>query len=215
MFRTVSIICFLLTLLGIGLHRISLGRRPGSNWRPSDILKGPVYLLTLLLLPQRLSLVGRFKKLVYLLALFCSLVLAVTGFCPVLIMGRHLAGYMLMIHVTAGGVFAACLVILAVTWAHQHRFNESDWLWLAAVVGRRLPKSDLLPKEGRLFCKLCFWLIVVLGLPLMLSVVLSMFPIFGTAGQNFLANTHRYSTLAFAVVAVVHTYLLTRAATSR
>jgi hypothetical protein len=49
-----------------------------------------------------------------------------------------------------------------------------------------------------------------LALPVILSVVLSMFPLFGTDGQEFLLNLHRYSALLLALVAIVHTYLIIR-----
>ncbi|HUW19675.1 MAG TPA: hypothetical protein VMW16_10270 [Sedimentisphaerales bacterium] len=216
MFRTVSIIVFLATIAAIALHDVaSRLRLPAGRRRPVNILKGLVYLLTLLFLEQRLTLLGRLKKLVYLLALLCFVVLAITGFYPVLILGKHISGYLLMIHVTAGGVFAACLVILALTWAHSHRFNETDWPWLASLVRRELQKHRLIPESSELLRKVCFWLLVIAALPLMLSVVLSMFPLFDTAWQHLLADTHRYSTLAFAVVAIIHTYLMIGTATSR
>jgi hypothetical protein len=37
-----------------------------------------------------------------------------------------------------------------------------------------------------------------------------MFPLFGTDGQEFLLNLHRYSALLLALVAIVHTYLIIR-----
>ncbi|MHC4624482.1 MAG: hypothetical protein ACYS4W_11345, partial [Planctomycetota bacterium] len=190
MFRTISIIAFVVTVAAIALHHLVCRLRSRAG-RSSNILKGLVYLLTLLFLPQQLSLLGKLKKLLYLLAVLCVVVLAVTGFYPVLILGKHISGYLLMIHVTAGGVFAACLVLLAFTWAHSHRFEQSDWPWLTSLVRRELQKNTLLPKTPDLLGKVCFWLLIILALPLMLSVVLSMFPLFGTAGQNLLADTHR------------------------
>ncbi|MHC4618784.1 MAG: hypothetical protein ACYTEQ_13655 [Planctomycetota bacterium] len=213
MFRTVSIIVFLITLGVVALHHF-VARLRSPAGRSANILKGLVYLLTLLFFPQKLSLLGKLKKLVYLLAMLCTVVLAVTGFYPVLILGEHISGYLLMIHVTAGGVFAFCLVILALTWAHSFRFNENDWPWLTSLVRRELQTNTLLPKTPDLLRKICFWLLIIVALPLMLSVVLSMFPLFGTAGQNLLADTHRYSTLAFAVIAIIHTYLVIGTRTS-
>ncbi|MHC4622231.1 MAG: hypothetical protein ACYTEQ_31235 [Planctomycetota bacterium] len=215
MFRTVSIIVLLITIGAVALHHLisRFGSLPKAG--PIGIARGLVYLLTLLFLPQQLTLLGKFKKLLYLLAMLCGVVLAVTGFYPVLILGKHISGYLLMIHVTAGGVFAACLALLALAFAHSHRFNENDWPWLTSMVRGQLQKPKLLPESSDLLRKMCFWLLIVLALPLMLSVVLSMFPLFGTAGQLLLADTHRYSTLAFAVVAIIHTYLIIRAPTSK
>jgi cytochrome b subunit of formate dehydrogenase len=215
MFRTVSIVVFLITIGAVGLHYLIAWLRSPKKGGPACIVRGLVYLLTLLFLPQQLTLLGKLKKLLYLLAMLCVVVLAVTGFYPVLILGEHISGYLLMIHVTAGGVFAACLVLLAFTFAHSHSFDDKDWPWLTSLVRRELQKSQLLPESSDLVRKVCFWLLIILALPLMLSVVLSMFPLFGTAEQLLLADTHRYSTLAFAVVAIIHTYLIIRAPTSK
>jgi cytochrome b subunit of formate dehydrogenase len=214
MFRTVSIIVFLITIGAVALHYLVSRLRSPAKAGPVGIARGLVYLLTLLFLPQQLTLLGKFKKLLYLVAMLCVVVLGVTGFYPVLILGKHISGYLLMIHVTAGGVFAACLALLALAFAHSRRFNERDWPWLISLIRRRLQKNPFLPKNTDLPRKICFWLLVVLALPVMLSVVLSMFPLLGTAGQLLLAEAHRYSTLAFAVVAIIHTYLIIRAPTS-
>ena len=215
MFRTVSIIVLLVAVAALALHYLVWRLRSPAKAGPVCIVRGLVYLLTLLFLPQQLTLLGKFKKLLYLVAMPCVVVLAVTGFYPVLVLGKHISGYLLMIHVTTGGVFAACLALLAFTFAHSHRFDEKDWPWLTSVVRRELQNSKLLPENSDLVRKICFWLLIILALPLMLSVVLSMFPLLGTAGQLLLAEAHRYSTLAFAVVAIIHTYLIIRAPTSK
>ena len=58
--------------------------------------------------------------------------------------------------------------------------------------------------------RIAFWLIIFLALPLILSIVLSMFPYFGTHWQELLLSIHRYTALVFTLVAIVHTYLLIR-----
>ncbi len=173
-----------------------------------------VHLFTLLFLEQKLSLLGVFKKLVYLIALLCFCVLAVNGFYAALVLGRSISGYWIMLQTTAGGVFAVCVAILAVMWARRHRFNESDWPGLQHILERiTLAKSageKPLNRSGRLGQKITFWLLVVLALPLILSMVSSMFPLFGTDGQKLLLELHRYSALLFALAAIVHIYLVIR-----
>jgi len=215
MFRTVSIIVFLITVLAVALHYLAGRLRSRQKAGPACIARGFVYILTLLFLPQQLTLLGKVKKLLYLLAMLCVIVLGVTGFYPVLALNKHIAGYLLMIHVTAGGVFAFCLVLLAFGFAQSHRFVEADWPWLTGLVRREAQRPKLLPGSCDLVRKICFWLLLILALPLMLSVVSSMFPLSGTAGQVLLADIHRYSTLAFAAVAVIHTYLVTGVPKSR
>ena len=164
MFRTVSIIVLLVAVAGLALHYLVSRLRSPAKAGPIGIARGLVYLLTLLFLPQQLTLLGKFKKLLYLVAMLCVVVLAVTGFYPVLILGKHLSGYLLMIHVTTGGVFAACLVLLALVFGHNHRFNENDWSWLTSVVRRELQNSKLLPENSDLVRKICFWLLIILAL---------------------------------------------------
>jgi len=182
-----------------------------------------VYLLTLLFIPQKLNLAGVLRKLVYLLALLCFAVLFITGFYSKLIYGTTISGYWLMLHATFAPIFAICMAILAVMWAHDCRLDKRYWPWLQRIlrvgcamhttkimVGDAHPTSAnvAVPEKHELAQKICFWLIVVLALPLILSIILSMFPLFGTHWQELLADTHRYSALLFALVVIVHTYLM-------
>ena len=115
-----------------------------------------------------------------------------------------------MLHATFAPVFAGCLAVLAVMWAHNCRFNRGDWPWLQRIIHREIASNEAVAEKKGLVQKICFWLIVVLALPVILSIVLSMFPLFGTKGQDFLLNMHRYSTLLLALIAIVHTYLIIR-----
>jgi cytochrome b subunit of formate dehydrogenase len=173
-----------------------------------DGLRVLIYLLTLLLLEQKLNLIGILRKLVYLVALLCFIVLLVTGFFQRLVLAESISGYLLMLHATAAGVFAACLAILAVMWAHNCRFNKNDWPWLQKLLQREAVNKAA-GEKYELWQKVSFWMIVFLALPLILSSVLSMFMFFGTEWQEFLLNVHRYSALTLALAAIVHTYLMT------
>jgi cytochrome b subunit of formate dehydrogenase len=168
----------------------------------------------MLFVEQRLSPMGVLRKLVYLLALLCFVVLAVTAFGPRLFLGKAISGYWLMVHATFAPVFAVCLAVLAVMWASHCRFAGSDWPWLQRLIRRvTLPKT---PEEksvcqcSKLGQKITFWLIIVSALPLILSIVSSMFTLFGTHWQELLLDTHRYSALALALAVIVHTYLTIR-----
>lgn len=225
MFRLISIIGFGAVLVGIGLHYMALRRRSsdvlwaGFRTCCMGILRGLTFLLTLLLLQQRLRALGIFKKLIFLLGLLCFVVLVVTGFYPPVVLGSRLSGYLRMVHVTAGGVFAVCVAILAVAWAHQHRFDRSDWQ--PAGGGLRIIRPSAAnegpgslgpgPERPDLGRKICFWLIILLALPVILSIVLSMFRLFGTDIQEFLFHLHRYSSLLLALVGIVYIYLTTLA----
>jgi len=213
MFRIVSIIGFIVCFTGIAVCCVASPCR-GCGWRPGQILRRLIHLFTLLFVEQRLSPLGILRKLVYLLMLLCFVVLAVTGFYPALILGKSLSGYLLMLHATFAPVFAACLAILAVMWASHCYFTWGDWPWLQRLIRRVIlpvtANKKPVCESSNLGQKITFWLIVLLALPLILSAVSSMFPLFGTHGQELLLDVHRYSALLLALVAIVHTYLVIR-----
>ena len=198
MFRTASITCFIIVLAGIAIH--CLASRPKLAAICSKKAR------------QKLSLIGVLRKLAYLLALLCFAVLLVTGFAPRLAFARPISGYWSMLHVTAAPVFTVCVAVLAVMWAHNCRLDKNYWPWLQRILHHRNP-NQAIPEKHELTQKICFWLILLLVLPLALSVIVCMFPLFGTHWQEFFAAVHRYCALLFALLAIIHTYLmiLTRA----
>ena len=210
MFQTISIVAFLVTLGALALNCIISPCK--ECWRHP--LRKLVQLFTLLFIEQKLSPAGVLRKLVYLLALLCFVVLAFTGFYPTIVLGKHISGYLVMVHATFAPVFAICLAVLAVMWARNSRFNGSEWPWFQRFVRRiTLTKStgkEAPPKSSELGQKISFWLIIFLALPLALSIVLSMFPLLGTYWQEILLEIHRYTALLFFLVVIVHIYLMIR-----
>ena len=198
MYQTISIIAFLITLAGIVLHRLV---SPSHKKRKRKSTK-------------KLSPVGILRILVYLFALLCFVVLAVTGFYPLLVLGEHISGYLVMVHATFAPIFAVCLAVLAMMWAGRCRFVYSDWPWFERFVQRitsvKSSSEEAPSKSSGLGQKMAFWLIIFLALPLILSIVLIMLPLFGTHCQELLLSMHRYTALVFALVAIVHTYLVIR-----
>ncbi|MHC4069066.1 MAG: cytochrome b/b6 domain-containing protein [Planctomycetota bacterium] len=214
MFRVISITGFIIVFASLAFHCLVFPVSGKHKWGPVAVLKKLIHLLTVVLLPQQLSLLGVLRKLLYLLTLLCFVVLVLTGFYRPLVMDENLSGYLLMIHATFAPVFAICVAILAVMWAHHNRFKAADWPWLLRVLRCfiRMKTADE-QDEGQRSClvqKIAFWLIIFLTLPVILSIVLGMFPIFGTHGQEVLLNLHRYSTLALTLTAIVHIYLIIR-----
>ena len=198
MFRTVSITCFVIVLVGVAIH--CLASRPKLAVLCSKKAR------------QKLSLIAALRKLAYLLGLLCFVVLLVTGFAPRLVFARPISGYWSMLHVTAAPVFTVCVVVLAVMWAHNCRLDKNYWPWLQRILQRKSP-NEVAPQKHEFTQKICFGLIILLVLPLALSVIVCMFPLFGTHWQEFFANVHRYCALLFALLVIIHTYLmiLTRA----
>jgi len=210
MYQTISIVAFLVTICALALNCIISPCK--ECWRHP--LRKVVQLVTMLFIEQKLSPAGVLRKLVYLLALLCLVVLAFTGFYPTLVLGEHISGYLVMIHATFAPVFAICLAVLAVMWASSSRFTGNDWPWFQRLVKRvTLAKStgeEADTESPSLGQKISFWLIIFLALPLALSIVLSMFPIFGTHWQELLLEIHRYTAVLFFIAAIVHIYLMIR-----
>ena len=199
MYQKIAIIAFLITLACIVLHRIVV---PSNKRLPGNSTS------------NKLSIIGMLRILVYLAALFCFVVLAMTGFYPTLVLGKHISGYLVMVHATFAPVFAVCLAVLAVMWAKRWRFNSGDWPLFERIVRwatlANNPEANSHGKSSCLGQKISFWLIIFLALPLILSIVLSMFPLLGTHWQELLLSMHRYTALVFAMVAILHTYFIIR-----
>ena len=209
MFQTVSIIALVVTFIGIALHWLLT---PAGG--PRCPVTGGIHVLSLLLIEQKSSLLGALKKLCYLVAMVCFLVLAVTGFYPTLVQGEHISGFLMYIHATFAPVFALCLAILALTWAGSNRFVASDCPWLQRLLRRvtrlRIPADDRSWRCSVVVYKLAFWLILFLALPLILSIVVSMFHLLGTNWQHLTLALHRWVSLVFAIAVIIHTYLAIR-----
>jgi cytochrome b subunit of formate dehydrogenase len=209
MFRTISIILFAFTLCVVFLSSIVFPC--GESWRHP--IKKLVHLFTLLFIERKLSFTGVVRKLVYLLALLCFVVLGFTGFYPTLVLNEHISGYLLIVHATFAPILAICLAILVVMWAGKCRFTWSDWPWFQKFIEcvTLIKCSEQPQNQNRnIYQKITFWLIIILALPLILSIVLSMFPYFGTDWQELLLAIHRWTAVVFAIVVVVHTYLMIR-----
>lgn len=212
MFRTVAITGFVAMFAAILLHfvisRPKLDDMFGKDrsMRILDPLRFVVFLITLLFVEQKWNLIGVVRKLVFLLAMLCFAILFITGFVPRVILGRAISGYWLMIHATAAPVFAACMAVLAVLWADKNRLDKNYWPLLNRILQRQ-PKSTTAPEKHELKLKICFWVVLTLSPVVILSAVLSMFPLFGTHGQDVLLDIHRYSTLLLSLFAIVYLYL--------
>lgn len=212
MFRTVAITGFLAVIAAIVLHFLIHKPKFDDVFGKDrslcilDPLRLLVFFVTLLFVEQKWSFVGALRKLVFLLGVLCFIALVVTGFVPVIFLDGAIGGWWLFIHAIAAGVFAACLAILAVLWADKNRFDKNYWPWLNSILNRQ-PKSGTPPEKYELKMKICFWVIIALSLPVILSVVLSMFPLFGTHWQEILLLIHRYSTLFLSLFAIAYLYL--------
>ncbi len=191
MIRIIYSLGFVATLIGIALHyrtiRASAGEG-GTQGQPTA-QAGPALLAIL-------------SPWAYRFFLISFVLLGITGYGPWLVLGAPLSGFVLMAHMVAAPVFAICLAYLAVVWAYRYRWGADD-----AARPPASPQADL-PREGiALGEKISFWLVILLALPVILTAVLGMFPLFGTPGQVWLLNAHRASAMLLVMATLVDTYL--------
>lgn len=123
-------------------------------------------------------------------------IMAVTGFLPIIFTGEHLTGILLLIHVTVAPLISVTFATLVILFAHSSRFDETD---LIAVKENSISKLN---DSGKL--KIIFWIIAFFSIPAMLSIILGMFPIFGTDGQVTLLEIHRYSVLIITIMVILY-----------
>ncbi len=192
LYQTLSIIAIVGTAGVCALHYLAVGRRmprPGIGRR--SVL--------------RYNLWERFLHLV-LLVLF--LVLAVTAYWASIGWGGPMAGYSLMIHTTCGAVFGVAVAATLITWAAGHAFGKHDCRYMAKggpwSARARLPAGRFNAGD-----KIYFWMAGALTLVLLLSMLLSMVPIFGTTGQHLMYDIHRWAALVLLVMTLWHAYITT------
>lgn len=119
--------------------------------------------------------------------LLSIILLALTGFWATLAQRHALTGYLLMIHAGLGGLFFTSLAALAVTFAEACRIEDTDWT--GAPQGR-FPLAQ----------KLAFWGLLLFGLGVTLTMLVSMLPVTGAAGLDWLYQAHRLCALLVVMV---------------
>ncbi len=207
MLRWISIIGFIVVFGGIFLHHLLFPCGYKPRFSLGSLIRKKVHLFTLIFPAQKLSLPGKIRKLVFLLWLLSFFVLLLTGFLP-LMFACKLHGYLLMIHATFAMVFIACAAIVVVLGGGEFAFSKKD--------AEMVPPDSQYSGDGcwltdtGIGAKVCFWILTVMTLPVILTMVLSMLPLFGTHGQEFLFHLHRWSGLIFAWIAIVELYMLIR-----
>jgi hypothetical protein len=148
---------------------------------------------------------GRIRSWTGVVSAVLALLLAATGFLPAILYGIHPSGILLVIHVTLAPLFAVSLASLALLWAHRLRFEAVDRhsLERTGTGGVRSMEAAV-----RFSLKIGFWTLLGLSLPLMLTIILSLFPLYGTEGETLLIRLHAYSALLFMLTAFGEIYIL-------
>ena len=111
-----------------------------------------------------------------------TVLLALTGFGGTL--QGHLGGYPLLTHTAAGALFALCLAILALLKARCH----------------------LAPSLR----SACFWLLLLCGVVLTLSVLIAMVPLLDTHAQHAALALHKLAAVVFVVTLALYAFVARR-----
>ena len=142
------------------------------------------------------SIFVKIRTYVVLLSIIFFVLLLLSGFIPVVITGTNITGIWLIIHVTVAPIFIASFMLFVILSAHNQRFSSTDFEFLKTV---STDKKDL-TKQFVFTQKMIFWLFTVIVVPTALSIILQMYPLFNTIGQEFLLDVHRYCALLLFIV---------------
>lgn len=145
---------------------------------------------------QRRPPLNWWERLVYLGTLASVAVLGVTAFVSVLRFGA-MHGWNLFVHMFGAGAFVAVLPLLALTWCEPSRFGQAQRDVNAVTVG--VQRFHWLPK-------LMFWLLLVSGFVVTMTMLVSMLHWLETDRLGSLLDLHRYSGLLVVVAATLHLY---------
>jgi len=139
------------------------------------------------------------KNFVYVITVLLFLLMFLSAFLNVLFWGNNLTGLLLLIHVSIAPFFSLFLALTIILFAQENSFNKNDF---NKVMDQNNNSKNKLNLKG--YSKIVFWLITFFAIPIMVSIILSMFPLFGTEGQIILLNIHRYSTLIILILFIFH-----------
>ena len=131
--------------------------------------------------------------LIYLALIGSVGALALTSFVEVFRHGE-LGGWPLFFHMSGAGAFTAILPLVLLSWAHLNQFE----------IGPASGKAG--PSKFYWLTKVTFWTIMVAGVVVTMTMLVSMLPIFGTDGLSLLLDLHRYSGLIVVLALVLHFY---------
>lgn len=145
------------------------------------------------------------EKLIYLALLFCVIDLAVTAFFSVLRFGA-MEGWFLFVHMVGSGTLVALLPLLAITWSESSRFGRGKNSTRGRKSADAGTETSAHAPRFLWLSKLAFWIILASGLVTVLTMLLSMLPLFDTEGLHGLLDIHRYSGLLLVVATMFHLY---------
>lgn len=134
------------------------------------------------------------RKFIYSFSVIIFFIMAISGFLLPLFW-QQMDGFLLFIHVLVAPFFAISITIAIALFANNLQFNSEDYKYLTN-------RSKAVIQKIEYWSKIYFWLFAITVIFTIGSIVLAMYPLFGTPGQTWLLTIHRYSALALLVFTI-------------
>ena len=129
--------------------------------------------------------------------------MAFTGFVPIII-GTHMTGLALIIHVTLASLFSISIALGLLLSAYDNSFTNEEFEHLYK---RYFTKDKLSDSQSTSYIKkLYFWLTAIFAIPAILSIILALYPIFSLEGSKILIDIHRYSVVFMTISFIIHIF---------
>jgi len=144
-----------------------------------------------------------FEKWIFLLFCASLIFLSLTGFFFALFISRGLHGYLLLLHVAVGGVFALTLAVLVVLRA---KLFSSPGTWKIGKISQKQENATSINLQQAAAA----WLVVIAGLFQVVGSLVLMMPLFSTEINRDITALHRWVGLLALLAAVYYTYLSNR-----
>ena len=119
MFRIISIFGLLITYISIAiaLKKNQVNLKKWFSIQNSNVTDTLTNL-------KKSSIGNIIKTLLFPILFLCVNLLALSGFITVIVLGKPISTYLLLIHVALAPVFATCLAMAALLWAPKNSFNK-------------------------------------------------------------------------------------------
>ena len=166
-----------------------------------------------------LSTVKRFspgETVAHFLVMFSFVLLAITGMAGIIGPGSNMSTSLggnsfLLLHYAAAAIFAAGLVTVGMLWIHDCLFNKNDMEWLRHAGGFFGYKGQMPAGRFNGGQKAFFWFVGVLGIIMMVTGYMRLFPVQSRTTQQAAYIIHDAVALTLILTVLIHTYLGTAA----
>lgn len=195
---------FLIIILAVILLSYFLIKRSGTNFSSlvsavKDFKLFPYANTETNKYPKLVILIYTIKNTVLFLTIILFAIMFSSSIIPYGILGDSLTGIFLLIHVTVAPVFSLLLALSFLFYANTHKLIILDFQNLKLKSNKIIFDKSL----NLSLIKILFWVICLFSISLLLSIIFTFFPIWGTDGQNLLLSIHAFSGLIITILVIL------------